>query len=143
MLNINNEIIRASISLGISFSEVSQEKTKLIIGQIINKYCNSKKYKFLWEGFIEKAEINDNDAWRLVKKIVGNEETLMFFNPEDEKSAFIFLNGEDIEAVLSETFGFEFYLTNKAMDYVICFNHHNFLIGCGRAIEWLKKIKDY
>ncbi len=31
----------------------------------------------------------------------------------------------------------EFYLTNTLTDYLLCFNHHDYLIACGRAREWL------
>jgi hypothetical protein len=65
----------------------------------------------------------------------------MFFNLPDEKAAFTFNKGDDVVSVLSETYGFEFYLTNRCAEYLICFNHHDVLIACGSAIELLSKYK--
>ena len=31
---------------------------------------------------------------------------------------------------------FEFYLTNRDTTYLVCFNHHDFLIGTGEATQW-------
>jgi hypothetical protein len=96
---------------------------------------------FLWESFTEQFGVMDENAWKWIREIVRDEPILMFFNPEDEVHAFKFDNASDVEAILAETFGFEFYLTNKATEYVLCFNHHNVLIACGKAIEWLKELK--
>lgn len=30
-----------------------------------------------------------------------------------------------------------FYLTNASTDYLLCFNHHDYLIACGAAREWV------
>lgn len=138
---IKNEIIRASRALNVVATELSEFESKLIIDQIVNKYAQEKT-KFLWESFIDELGIYDKNAWQWIRKIIGNNEAIMFFNPEDEMSAFKFLNGNDIEKILGETFGFEFYLTNTTIDYVVCFNHHDVLIACGKAKEWIEKNKN-
>lgn len=35
-------------------------------------------------------------------------------------------------------FNVEFYVTNKNNEYLLCFNHHDVLIACGDATEWIK-----
>lgn len=65
----------------------------------------------------------------------------MFFNKEDDKNAIIINNGTDLGIILAETSGFEFYITNKNVDYIICFNHHDCLSGCGTAKNWIADIK--
>lgn len=62
----------------------------------------------------------------------------MFFNPSDEKKIYSFPKGDDVVAILSETYGYEYYITNRAVDYLLCFNHHDVLITCVNAKEWLK-----
>lgn len=37
-------------------------------------------------------------------------------------------------------FGFEFYITNFETEYVICFNHHDCLLGCGTAKKWVESL---
>lgn len=46
---------------------------------------------------------------------------------------FLIRTGEDLNYLLSETYGFEFYITDKECSYLLCFNHHDILYGCGRA----------
>ncbi len=131
---IKDEAIRASSVLGLGVIELTQSESSFIIDQIVAKYANGKKGSLLWENFVgENVISNDKDAWKQLKDIVGKEETIMFFNPKDEPVAFKLSNGDDVVAVLGESFGFEFYLTNKVADYVICFNHHDYLIACGNV----------
>ena len=40
--------------------------------------------------------------------------------------------------MLEETYGYEFYVTDEECTYLICFNHHDILYTCGRAIKWLE-----
>jgi hypothetical protein len=46
-------------------------------------------------------------------------------------------SGSSLDQLLSNTFGFEFYVTDLNADYLICFNHHDVLVGCGNAQQWL------
>jgi len=44
------------------------------------------------------------------------------------KKSFLFKNGDDLVAVLGETYGFEFYVTNKEKSYLLVFNHNHSII---------------
>jgi hypothetical protein len=138
MGDIKEEIEKTANTLNINITEISKEKTQLIVNQVIQKYTE-KKYGFLWEKFVNDVYIQNVDAWLWLDEIIGHEETIMFFNPREEEIAFKFLSGKDIVKLFGETFYFEFYLTNETTDYVLCFNHHDFLIACGTAKEKLQK----
>lgn len=40
--------------------------------------------------------------------------------------------------MLSETWGFEFYVTNEQASFLFCFSHHDILYACGDVKIWLK-----
>ena len=65
----------------------------------------------------------------------------MFFNESDDKNAFLIPNGAELQKILEDSFGFEFYITNKNYSYLICFNHHDILYGSGEAKEWVRRLK--
>ena len=65
---------------------------------------------------------------------------VLFFNKSDEKSMFLINSGNDLDFILSETYGFEFYVTDLDCSYLLCFNHHDILYGCGAAYDWVKHI---
>ena len=63
----------------------------------------------------------------------------MFFDENDE--AISIKNGDELYTLIYEMYGFEFYITNNMTDYLLCFNHHDCIIGCGEASEWLENFK--
>ena len=138
MYVIHDQIVEASKAMKISYGELSVEETASLCRSVTRKYANNSKHQgFLWESFVNRVSVNNKNAWRWIKDFIDSE-AIMFFNLDDEKHSFRFLNGSDIVKVLEETFAFEFYITNDCTDYVICFNHHDYLICCGKAETWLR-----
>lgn len=138
MWNISEEIITAANTLKINVIEISESQSAEIIKKITKKYTTEKENRYLWEEIVDYFSINNKDAWQWVSEFIGNSEAIMFFNNSDERKAFLFQNGNDLVSVLSETYGFEFYITDKDLTYLLCFNHHDILISSGVAKEWLK-----
>ena len=65
----------------------------------------------------------------------------MFFDDIEDKSIITISNGNELYKLLSEMFGFEFYITNFETDYLGGFNHHDCLFGCGTAKKWIESLK--
>lgn len=141
MWDIKKQILSAATSLNISIQEISAFEIEYILNQVADKYAGGNKTIPLWENLKENIGVNNKDAWQWIGEFIGDTETIIFFNFSDEKAAFTFKSGDNVVSILSETYGFEFYLTNWATEYLICFNHHDVLIACGNAIDWLSKYK--
>ena len=139
MRNLVNYIIETAKKLKVAFIELPQSGGEEIFNKIKKKYEESDRGTFLWENFPEGVSIQNENAWEWIDDILGEEETIMFFSPRKETAGLTFFNGKDIVKVLGETSHFEFYLTNKTLDYVLCFNHHDFLMVCGRLEEKFRK----
>jgi hypothetical protein len=139
MSYIKEEIVRVANFLDVNVLELPQYDTNLIVKQVATKYSDGKTGDFLWEYFVKKISVCDRNAWKKLDQYIGNNEVVLFFNPSDESVAFKLNNGKALVDLIGESFGFEFYLTNQATDYVLCFNHHDYLIACGKSMEWLKK----
>lgn len=141
MGNIKDEILVAVNNLNIQIKEVSATTVDELITNIATKYTKGRKHGWLWENMVDNVCVSNKDAWKWLGEFIGNSESIMFFNPPEERIAFVFLSGHDLVSVLSETYGFEFYITNNTLDYLMCFNHHDILIACGNAKSWLEKYK--
>jgi hypothetical protein len=138
--NIQEQILSAASSLNINIEKVEAIEVERMISKVIDKFAGGSKSMPLWEHLKDDLSVNSKDAWLWLGELIGDVETIMFFNPTDEKEAFCFNKGDDVVSVLGETYGFEFYLTNRDLEYLICFNHHDVLIVCGNAIKKLKNI---
>ncbi|MCR4801871.1 MAG: hypothetical protein K5895_02540 [Lachnospiraceae bacterium] len=97
---------------------------------------------WLWEKLVNYEALSDSEGWSYIQNYVSDESCIMFFNQFDEKKMFIIANGKDLQYILSETSGFEFYITDIKCSYLICFNHHDILYGCGDAMKWIRNLKN-
>jgi hypothetical protein len=61
----------------------------------------------------------------------------LFFDLSEAIEMFHVPSGASLDQLLHNTYGFEFYVTDRDGTYLIGFNHHDVLIGCGTAGKWL------
>lgn len=142
MLKISDEVIREANLLNINIQKIEPVLFASIISSIKKKYIkHNTKGMWLWERYINEESVCNKEGWRFIKEFVQETECILFFNDCDDNDAFIIGNGEELNAILSETSGFEFYVTNLETQYLISFNHHDCLSGCGTAKEWVSKMK--
>ena len=55
--------------------------------------------------------------------------------------AFRFDNGPDLIAAIGSCSGFVFYVLDDANRFLLSFNDHDVLIGCGVAAEWVRELR--
>lgn len=142
MIKISAHICDELKDSKVKIKKIGIEERNEILDSIFNKYINvSRKDVCLWEKLIHYEALQDAQAWSYIKDFVEDNNCIMFFNQEEEKEMFLIQSGEDLNYTLSETYGFEFYITNKQCSYLLCFNDHDILYGCGIAEKWIKKMK--
>jgi hypothetical protein len=78
------------------------------------------------------------DGWELIPKYVGTMSCLMFL--EGANPIWKFANGADLLRVLNECPALEFYVCNEEASYLLCSNHHDFVVGWGAAQAWVKNL---
>jgi hypothetical protein len=105
-------------------------------------FARGSEFWPLWEVLDDQVSVQGENLWVMVGDYRANQQSYLLFNPKDEASMFAFEKGSDIPVVLSDCFAFEFYITDGLGSYLICFNHHDFLIAAGKAKEWLSGIKE-
>lgn len=139
MYKISEEIIEEAYKNNIKLKLIDENEYKDIQIKIKDKFldCESYPSSFLWEYLKNYKSINDVNGWSYIEDFVKNNECIMFFNLSDDKKAFYIENGEQLNKILEETSGYEFYVTNELVEYLICFTHHDSLVGCGAASEWV------
>ncbi|MBP3505911.1 MAG: hypothetical protein J6K43_05845 [Lachnospiraceae bacterium] len=142
MLRISDHICNELQNAKIFIKKLELNDRKEILDLIQKKYINSnKKGKWLWENFFQYEALNDAMSWCYIKDFVKDNECIMFFNQDEEKEMFLIKSGNDLNFILSETYGFEFYVTDKQGSYLLCLNHHNILYGCGKAKGWISNLR--
>jgi hypothetical protein len=141
MSNIQDEVEQAAKSTGSLIRKLPSGESETLRMEVARRFGRGLPTGFLWEHFSEASSVHDPEAWRWIADYIKDTKVFMFFNQEDDTAVFELVNGADIVPVLAECALFEFYVTNPAVDYVLCHNHHDYLIATGTAISWLEKWK--
>ena len=142
-IKIHDKILKESMVLGINIHLFSDE----VLGKIRTKIRSrfAKKHtttnRWLWEHLDDDKTYNvqNPEAWQWIDEFIEGDEIFMFFDEYESNALIKFDNVHDLVKILGETSHFEFYLTNQQTTYLLCFNHHDFLIGAGTAKIWLEK----
>ena len=137
---ITKEINKIIKDFHLKSSLLPAEKMNYLYSNIIKHYC-IKNTSFIWESFKDYAYYQNSNAWSLIKDYVKENKCIMFFNKSDDRNGFLISNGFELQKIIEESFGFEFYITDENLSYLICFNHHDILYGLGKAIDWVKEVK--
>ena len=139
-MKIGTEIKKVALNNDICIKDLSDKQAKAIKNDIFKKYIHSQLGTFLWDQFKDAAVIADSNGWEKLCSFVGGNSCLMFFDNIEDKSVILISNGKELYKLLDEMFGFEFYITNFETDYLLCFNHHDCLLGCGTAKKWIESL---
>lgn len=140
-MKISAEIKKAILTKGIIIEELSDRQITIIKKNITQKYIQSQPAPFLWDRMKDAAVIADSDGWKKICDFIGNHECIMFFDDSTDKSMLVICDGKSLYSLLNEMFGFEFYITDFETNYLLCFNHHDCLLGCGTARKWIESLK--
>ncbi len=137
MWKIAEQVQTAIVMLSVAAARVSPQRSDVIRDRILSRYSSQIRRGALWEHLADAVSVQDADAWKWIAEYDGNCPGVLFFNPEDEPAMFEFMHRRDVTAVLAECTGFEFYLTDNEATFLVCFNHHDFMIAAGDARAWL------
>jgi hypothetical protein len=78
-----------------------------------------------------------NNGWKLLTTLTPDPNEHVWFVAEDDQLPFypVFdATPKAAEQVIGQCFGFEYYLIAKDMTWLLCENHHDYLIGVGDPV---------
>lgn len=78
------------------------------------------------------------DGWKLIPQFVGFSECLMFLG--GAQVIWRLKSGKDLLQVLKECPAIEYYVCDESANYLLCNNHHDFVVAWGSAEPWLDRL---
>lgn len=138
MSRIREQLLSIATEIGVSVIPVPLTEAELLIRRIRDNFTRGSEHEPLWERITDDYGVQNADAWQWLADFIGNSPCYLFLEPRPETNMVAFPTGYSVVRVLEEMFGIEFYVTGPNVDYLLCFNHHDYLISAGRSIPWLK-----
>lgn len=135
-------ISQAATITGDSVNELDSREVDRIVDLIRRRFTGGQfNHRYLWEDFENDLSKRCADGWRRLCDFSVSHPVILF-QSEHDFEGFSFASSDCLSRVLAESPGFEFYLTNPEVDFVICFNHHDYLICVGTSKDWLATIPE-
>ena len=141
---LSQEILEVADLKNISCSVIEDGLTKLYKQRLFDKFLSDdyKGFGALWEYFKSDVGFQNPDGWRFISDFAPTRSAILFFDEQDDKDMLVFADSKDIVDVIGDCTGFVFYLTNKSLNFINCFNDHNFLIATGDSEQWLQNLEN-
>lgn len=134
---VRDWICAAANELHQQLRELAASETQDLIFRIRSQFCNSSTNRGpIWHDLKLHFGERWSDGWREVGKYVDDSPCVLV--EQTEPCAFRFANGIELTRLLGETPGFEFYVVDDSLSYLICQNDHDYLIAAGDAESWVR-----
>jgi hypothetical protein len=126
---------------GVAAQLLTEETIRHLLSVIQHRYVDAgDEDRNLWERF--RCDTSRRRAdWSLICDY-ASQRPILLCNEGDRFLGFQFDSGADLRAVLNNCPGFEFYVVDEGVSFVLCHNHHDYLVGVGACKSWLSMLRD-
>jgi hypothetical protein len=138
-LRIRDEVLRAAAEIGREVQELDVADSERFWTSVAGKFARKNVGLSLWEHLRQGVSIHDPDGWQRIAEHVGQQQAVLFFNPNDETAMFVTQDGDHLTSILGNSYQYEFYVSDMEQSYLLVHTHHDVLIAAGAAAAWLKQ----
>lgn len=141
---VTEEISNAIKGLSLKDSEFRQlnnEEAEPLFHELLNTFVVGGDRRWWWESFSkpsESVQFIDNKGFERITEIVPSLKEHVWFVAEEDQLPFYPIyeaTPEAIKKVIGECYGFEYYIIPKSKEWLLCENHHGYLVGVGEVIN--------
>lgn len=140
---VTEEIATAINSLSMSehsFRLLPDAEAEPLYNNLIDTFVGGNDRRWWWEAFSAEdysIDFSESCAFEKIIDIVPMPLELVWFVVEEDQLPIYPIyeaSSADIQKVIGECYGFEYYIISKTKNWLLCENHHNRLIGVGEEI---------
>ncbi|MCE4563822.1 hypothetical protein INQ51_05825 [Maribellus sp. CM-23] len=143
MGDVIQEISTAIKTLKYSESQIKLldfDSGKELYYELLDWFVKSGDRRWWWEDFKQTSfdfHTYERPLEKLTEIIPDLNERVWLMVEDDEEEYYPIYDCEPsiIGQIIGECFGFEYYVIDKNLDWLICENHHNRLIGLGQKLK--------
>jgi hypothetical protein len=131
------------------FQLVRLTRYREILVSIVEKFTRLKKTQInmWWWNYFNEPIYNfcPKDVFEVLPELIDKEESVWFIIEDERKAEEHFWLYEGrinaVVSILKELSFEEYYIVSKKLEWILCENHHNLLIGSGKhIIEKMKSV---
>ncbi|MET4082027.1 hypothetical protein ABIB40_001983 [Pedobacter sp. UYP30] len=136
---INNAVMALHYS-EVEIKKLDSKEGKRVFEELLNHFVKSGDRRWWWEDFDQDSfdfvdyEKPFNHLVDIIPTLTENV-WLMVEDDQEDYYPIYDCKASIIGNIISECFGFEYYVIDKSKEWLICENHHKRLIGIGEKLK--------
>lgn len=139
MRTIREAVLSAAKLAGFSAIALDAESARALAGEVGRKFASPAGCgAFMWERFAPSYSVRDPDGWKWIGALVDRKPLTLLFMEDEQWQAVELPGGVELTTCLRECPGFEFFVVDQSLDFVLCFNHHDHVVAAGTAVPLLR-----
>jgi hypothetical protein len=135
-----DHISAALMNLGLESDELAADERQALVVRLQQRLGVTVTDESPWDDHAAPQGILNPDGWNLIASFVGINDCYIF--QSKAQRIWKLTDGASLLDILEDSPGFEFYVCDRRADYLLCHNHHDFVIGWGSAERWVRDIED-
>lgn len=138
--HIRREISRAAAAVGAPLTILGEAEGEALREALCARYCADRRLGFGRDNLKDYAALHDAESFLWAAEALGARAGYLLYDsahPQD-RAVFRAANGATLREVLAECFGFQFYVADEALGFVLCSTDDDCLLGCGEARPWVE-----
>jgi hypothetical protein len=143
-MSIEQEVSEALLALGIEETRLSHDAVVTLSAGVLRRYglktgSGSSPGRFLWERLDPEYTCScyRPDAWRDLAAFPVAGPLLVW---TERQSGWRLPDADAVSRLLGEAAPFEVIVCDSLADSVVILNHHDYLIGMGGALDWVRQL---
>lgn len=134
-------VVADAAAQGVHTEVLPPERTGWHVAAIRDRF-GPRRGAALWERLDPSESVHDPDGWRIGPALLLPGPVVMLVEDRDGMHGIELESAAALPSILETTVGFVFYLTDDDHSFVLAFNDHDVLIGCGLAAAWVAAWRD-
>ena len=138
-----DEIQRATRDLGFTserFHRLPPDEAQRVYQLALRHFVPRGQPRWWWEHFPTSTGVHftEGDGWQHLTDIVPDADERVWFIAEDFVAPEYSLweaSVRDIQALIGECYGFEFYIIQRELRWLVCETHHDVVVAVGLEVE--------
>lgn len=130
------------LQLEIQFQKLPPEEGAKIYFSALAHFTNAKgNPRWWWEHFRDELPQasrcwRDGIAFERITKIVPDADEQVWFIPEEDRTPYpVYLTSPKvIQKVIGNACGFEYYILDRKLKWLLCENHHEVMVAVGEPL---------
>ncbi len=140
MLECDHYLTDAARDAGVRIRILEPAEARAHREAIRHRFARSPHAEVLWHDLGERVSVQHERGWQAIPLVAGAGSCFVFLDESRSRQTYVFDDAQDVESMLREAVGFEYYVSDRECTYLVAFNDHDFLIACGDAAPRLSAL---